>query len=117
MNTIASKDSLPADPAPNPVSPVLQFVLLIVPMVMSCFFTVYALTGWLLEGRDKITWALESPEVAMWVGAGVILYSLLVTGFTLLRGGSRRHPLVWSSLFHSVLSVLLVVSVLLCVRM
>ena len=117
MNTIASKDSLPGNNTPNPVSPALQFVLLIVPMVMSCFFTVYALTGWLLEGRDKITWALESPEVALWVGAGVILYSALVTGFTIVRGGGRRHPLVLSSLFHTVLSVLLVVSVLLCVRM
>lgn len=117
MNTIASKDSLPGHSSPNPVSPVLQFVLLIVPMVMSCFFTVYALTGWLLEGRDKITWSIESPEVALWVGAGMLLYSALVTAFTFLRGGSRRHPLVLSSLFHTVLSVLLVVSVLLCVRM
>ncbi len=89
------------------VHPVLQFVLLIVPVVMSGFYMVYALTGLILEGRDKVNWSIEAINVANSVGGGIALYSLFVMGFAYLRKLGTFHILMVSGLGHLVLALIL----------
>ena len=102
--------------APRVVGPVVQFTLLIVPVVMNGFFLVYALTGWVLEGRDHFNWSLEAPEVAGWVGFGIVVYAVLVGAYVRFSGGRWSHPLVLSRVAHGTLALLLIVSVLLASR-
>jgi len=99
------------------VSPVLQFVLLLTPMVMTCFYMVYALTGWVVEGRDKETWAIEAQNVAIWVGAGIALYSVLVMLLARFKGVWPKHILVYSSFMHIAIALLLTLSIFVCVRL
>lgn len=96
---------------PRAVGPVTQFALLIVPIVMNCFLLVYALTGWVVDGRDHLNWSLEAGGVAFWVGLGVPLFGVLVIAWTRLMGGGWRHPLIVSSALHGLLSLALAVSV------
>ena len=98
------------------VGPVVQFALLIVPIVMNGFFMVYSLTGWILDGRDKFNWALEAETVALWVCAGMLFYCALVVAFTRLSGGHSRHPLMISSVAHALTVLVLTLSVFLSVR-
>jgi len=99
-----------------PVSPVLQFVLLLTPVVMTCFYLVYALTGWVVDGRDKLTWSIEAEGVAIWVGSGIVLYSLLVLLLAHYKGAGSKHILVYSSVLHIVLALLLTISIFVSVR-
>lgn len=98
------------------ISPILQFVLLIVPLVMSGFYTVYALTGVILDGRDKFNWSLEAESVAIYVGAGICIFSVLVLAFAKFHGAPRSHILSISGWGHMVLAVLLTVAVFVLVR-
>ncbi|MFT4728775.1 MAG: hypothetical protein ACI9UN_003288 [Granulosicoccus sp.] len=99
------------------VGPVMQFSLLIVPVVMNCFYMVYSLTGWILSGRDKLNWSLEAQTVGYWVLIGIVIFCLLVGAYTLLRGGNRWHPLVISSVGHIVIAVLLTISIYITVQL
>ena len=100
-----------------PVSPVLQFVLLLTPVVMTCFFLVYALTGWVIDGRDKLNWSIEASGVAIWVGSGIVLYSILVLLLARLKGTGPKHILVYSSAMHIVFALLLTLSIFVCIRL
>jgi hypothetical protein len=99
------------------VGPVMQFSLLIVPVVMNCFYMVYSLTGWILSGRDKLNWSLEAETVGYWVLVGIVVYCVLVCVYTLFRGGNRWHPLVISSVGHMVIAVLLTISIYITVKL
>jgi len=101
----------------KPISPVIQFVLLLTPVVISCFYLVYSLTGWIIEGRDKLNWALEAPGVALWVGAGILLYCFLVLAYARSKGAERYHVLNVSSWGHMLLAVLLTISVFITVKL
>lgn len=97
--------------------PVAQFSLLIVPLVMNCFFMVYALAGWIIEGRDKLNWSLEAPTVGVWVCGGMLLFCGLVLLFTRWRGGGWWHPLSVSSFAHAIVAILLMLSVFITVKL
>jgi len=99
------------------VGPVLQFSLFLVPMVMSCFYMVYALAGWIIDGRDKLNWSLEAPTVGVWVCAGMIIYCVLVLAYVRLRGGNMWHPLSVSSVAHILLSLILTLSIFVTVKL
>jgi len=86
--------------AQNKVHPVTQFVLLIVPVVMSGFFLVYSLTGLILEGKDRLNWSLEALDVALWVGGGITIYSLAVILFSVFKRLGRMHILPISAALH-----------------
>ncbi|WP_157735776.1 hypothetical protein [Granulosicoccus antarcticus] len=102
----------------SPVAgPILQFSLLIVPLVMNCFYMVYSLTGWILDGRDRRNWSIEAPSVGIWVLVFILLFSGLVIAYTRWRGGSWWHPLSISSIGHVGLAILLTISVLITVKL
>lgn len=86
-------------------------------MVMSGFFLVYAMTGWILEGRDRLNWSLEAESVAIWVGVSIVTYSVLVTLWVRWKGGAVWHPLVVSSIAHTVVAAVLVASIFVTTRL
>lgn len=102
---------------PRIVGPVLQFSLFIIPIVMNCFYMVYALAGWVVEGRDKMTWSLEAPTVAFWVATSLLAYSLLVLAYVRWRGANWWHPLSVSSVAHSVVALALTASIFITVKL
>lgn len=115
---ITSKTTTGAEISSKPtISPVAQFTLLLTPVVMTCFYLVYALTGWVIDGRDKFNWSLEATRVALWVGSGIVVYSLLVLLFVRYKGAGKKHILVYSSFLHIGIAILTTVSVFVCVRM
>ncbi len=99
----------------RPISPVLQFVLLIVPTVMTGFFMVYSLTGLILDGRDKYNWSLEAVTVSVRVGLAIGLFSVLVLLLAWYRKLPRTHLLVLSGWAHLILAIVLTVAVFLIV--
>jgi len=101
----------------NPISPVAQFSLLLTPVVMSCFFLVYSLTGWIVEGRDKLLWSIEALDVAFYTGAGIVIYCIVVMLYARWKGATRYHILNVSSLGHIVLALLLSASVFVSVKL
>ncbi len=101
----------------KPISPVMQFVLLLTPVVMSCFFLVYALAGWVVEGRHKLNWSLEAPAVATWTAIGVVTYCIVVLLYARWKGATRYHVLYVSSWGHIFISVLLTISVFVAVKL
>jgi len=97
--------------------PVMQFALLLIPIVMNGFFMVYSLTGWILEGRDKLNWSLEADGVALWVAISVSAYCVLIITVARLRGGAWTHPLCLSSIGHILLVFILAASVYVTIRL
>ncbi len=102
---------------PYAMSPVLLFSLLMVPMVINCFFMVYALVGWILEGRDKFNWSLEAVEVALWVALVVFVWCGLQLLYARWKGLPRGHILRLSSYGHMLIALLMTVSVIITVRL
>ncbi len=102
---------------PYLMSPVLLFSLLMVPIVINCFFIVYALVGWILEGRDKFNWQLEAIEVALWIAAVVIGWCVLQLVYARWKQLPRSHILPISSYGHIFIAVLMAVSVIITVRL
>lgn len=99
------------------VHPVLQFVLLIVPVVMSGFFLVYSLTGLILEGRDRFNWSLEAISVANMVGSSIAIYSICVILFAFYRKLGKFHLLTVSGVGHLVLALILTAVVYIIVKL
>jgi len=97
------------------ISPVVQFVMLIVPLVVNGFYAVYALTGAILDGRDMVNWSLEAREVAVAVGLSVCLFSVLVLLYAKICGAGRSHILSISGWGHIALAVLLTLAVFILV--
>ena len=107
----ALSDRFPA----RKIHPVLQFCLLMIPVVMNGFFLVYSLTGLLLQGRDLRNWSLEAPAVAIRVGAGIAVFSIVVMLFGWWRRMGAKHVLMLSSVFHLILALILTLAVLIIV--
>ena len=102
---------------PYLMSPVLLFSMLMVPVVINCFFIVYALVGWILEGRDKFNWELEAVRVSFRVALAVLGWcalQLLYAKWKQLPGG---HILRISSYGHIIIAVLMTLSVIITVRL
>ena len=95
----------------------LQFVLLIVPVVMSGFYLVYSLTGLILEGKHKLNWSLEALDVSYLVGGGIAIYSLCVIAFAYFRKLGRYHLLTVSAVIHLFLALILTAVVYIIVKL
>lgn len=99
------------------VHPVTQFVLLIVPVVMSGFYLVYSLTGLILEGKAKLNWSLEALEVSAWVGGGIAIYSLCVMAYAFFKRLGKFHLLTVSAVTHLFLALILTAIVYIIVKL
>lgn len=102
---------------PYLVSPVLLFTMLMVPIVINCFFIVYALVGWILEGRDKFNWSLEAIELALWTAIVVAVWCALQLLYARWKKLPRGHILRISSYGHVVIAALMTLSVIITVRL
>ncbi len=102
---------------PYLVPPVLLFSMLMVPMVINCFFMVYSLVGWILEGRDKFNWELEAVTVAFRVAAVVLGWCALQLLYAQWKRLPSRHILRISSYGHIVIAVLMTLSVIITARL
>jgi len=102
---------------PYLIPPVLLFTLLMVPIVINCFFIVYALVGWILEGRDKFNWSLEAIELALWTALVVTVWCTLQLLYAHRKKLPRGHILRVSSYGHFVIAVLMTISVIITVRL
>ena len=100
---------------PRIVGPVLQFSLFIIPVVMNCFFMVYAMAGFIIDGRDKLNWSLEAPAVGIYVCLGMLAYSALVMAYVRFRGGKLTHLLSVSSMIHAAIAVALALAIFISV--
>lgn len=99
------------DKARSTISPVLQFILLLVPVVFSSFFLIFATVGLFLDGRDKVQWSVEAWEVSRLTALLIVGYSLLVLLLVKLKRLLPLHILALSSYLHIALSAVLVLLV------
>lgn len=102
---------------PYRMSPVLLFSLLMVPIVINCFFMVYAMVGWILEGRDKFKWSLEAEQVALWVALVVLVWCGLQLLYARWKKLPPGHLLRISSYGHIAIAVFMTLSVFITVRL
>ncbi len=102
---------------PYQMPPVLLFSLLMVPVVINCFFMVFALVGWILEGRDKFKWSLEAEQVALWVALVVLVWCALQLVYAHWKKLPRGHLLRISSYGHIVIAVMMTLSVFITTRL
>lgn len=102
---------------PYLVSPVLLFTMLMVPIVINCFFIVYAMVGWILEGRDKFNWALEAIELALWTALVVTVWCALQLLYAHWKKLPKGHIVRISSYGHVFIAVLMTLSVIITVRL
>jgi len=99
------------------VPPVLLFSMLLIPIVINCFFMVYSLVGWILEGRDKFNWSLEAVDVALWVAATMFLWCAFQLAYAHWKQLPSGHILRISSYGHALIAVLMTLSVFITVRL
>lgn len=102
---------------PYLMPPVLLFSMLMVPVVMNCFFMVYALVGWILEGRDKYNWQLEAITVSLRVAMVVLGWCAMQLLYARWKQLPRGHILRISSYGHALIAVLMTLSVIITVRL
>ena len=93
----------------RPISPLLQFALLLAPVVMTCFYIVYAVVGLFIDGASKMRWDEEAQAVGLGT-LGLILgycaFSLLIVW---LKRGGLHHPVTITSIVHSLIAISLTV--------
>ena len=89
----------------RPISPLLQFALLLAPVVMTCFYLVYALVGLFIDGGSKMRWDEEARDV----GLGTLSLILGYCAFSLLivwiKRGGLYHPVTVTSLVHGIIAI------------
>lgn len=91
----------------RPISPLLQFALLLAPVVMSCFFIVYALVGLFIDGTSKMRWDEEARDVGLGVLGLILGYCALSLLVVWLKRGGLYHPVTVSSLVHGIVAICL----------
>jgi len=91
----------------RPISPLLQFALLLAPVVMSCFYIVYALVGLFIDGASKMRWDEEAREVGLGVLALVMGYCAFSLFVVWLKRASLYHPVTVSTFVHGIIAVCL----------
>ncbi len=92
------------DSGPGPLK---SFALMLFPWVMTGFYFVYALLGWVLEPNEFIRWAYEAREVSN----GILLLTVILNVPSWLYG--HYHGLPWlsrlkiSATFHILIALML----------
>ncbi len=95
----------------NNISPALQFVLLIIPVVFSSFYFIYGIVGLFIDGRDKVQWASEAWSVSVMTAMLIVGFCILVLLLVSYRSLGMKHMLAISSYIHILLAAMLTVLV------
>ena len=85
--------------------------LLLIPVVVTGFFLVYALVGWVIDGDALLRWQSEAMQVALLTALGQVFICVCVFVFSRIKRLSWRHLLTWSGPVHIVLAIGLAVAV------
>lgn len=99
------------------IGPVLQLTLLIIPVIMNGCLMAYSLAGWMLEGHKQLIWTQKAESVALWSGAGIAIWSLLVMWFVRRSAAGRAHILLVSCVGHMAVACLSIASVFVTTRL
>ena len=97
------------DVAPPRVSPIIVFISLLAPIVLTGFYLVYALVGLIIEGQSKLKWSDEALVVGLRVLLLIALLNAMVMVYAWVKKVSRFHPLWVSPLVHIAIGVMLTV--------
>jgi hypothetical protein len=99
------------------IGPVLLLALLIIPVIMNGYLMVYSLAGWVLTGRDQLNWMQKAEPLALWMGAGIVFWCVLVMLLVRRIGAGRAHILLVSSVGHVVVACLSMASIFVTTRL
>lgn len=91
------------------VSPVLQFISLLAPVVLTGFYLVYGLVGLVIEGQSKIKWSDEALIVGLRVLLLIVLMNVLVMAYAFFKKVPKNHLLWISPVTHIAIGVILTV--------
>ena len=89
------------------VSPVLQFIGLLAPVVLTGFYLVYGLVGLVIEGQSKIKWSDEALIVGLRVLLLIVLMNVLVMAYAFFKKVPKSHLLWISPVTHIAIGVIL----------
>jgi len=82
----------------RPVSPLWQFIFLLAPVVMTGFYTIYAIVGLFIDGANMRKWSDEALEVGLMVTAIIIGMNVIVMLYAYFHRLKLSH-LLWISPF------------------
>ncbi len=94
---------------PPKISPVLQFISLLAPVVLTGFYLVYGLVGLVIEGQSKIKWSDEALIVGLRVLLLIVFMNALVMAYALIKKVPINHLLWISPITHIAIGVALTV--------
>lgn len=95
------------DPNRPKMAPVLQFFLLLWPIVFTCFYFIYALLGLVVSGDDLLYWQAESRNVAGVVAPGILAFVGVCLAYVAWLRLGLYHPVAVSSLLHGIICIAL----------
>lgn len=82
------------------VSPIITFISLLAPIVITSFYLVYALVGLVIDGQSKIKWSDEALVVGLRVMLLIVLMNAVVIFYAWVKKVSKTHLLWVSPLVH-----------------
>ena len=85
--------------------------LLLIPVVVTGFFLVYALVGWVLEGEALSRWQAEAMQVALLTALAQVFACFCIFVFSRIKRLSWRHLLTWSGPVHILFAIALAFAV------
>ena len=94
---------------PAKVSPVLQFISLLAPVVLTGFYLVYGLVGLVIEGQSKIKWSDEALIVGLRVMLLIVFMNALVMAYAFVKRVPKSHLLWISPITHIAIGAALTV--------
>ena len=91
------------------MSPIIVFISLLAPVVLTGFYLVYALVGLVIEGQSKLKWSDEALVVGLRVLLLIAMMNALVMMYAWVKKVSKSHLLWISPLVHISIGILLTV--------
>jgi len=80
------------------VSPLWQFIFLLAPVVMTGFYTIYAIVGLFIDGANMRKWSDEALEVGLMVTTIIVGMNAIVMLYAYFHRLKFSH-LLWVSPF------------------
>jgi len=93
---------------PN-TSPIIVFISLLAPVVLTGFYLVYGLVGLVIEGQSKLKWSDEALVVGLRVLLLIVLMNVLVMLYAWWKKVPWTHLLWISPAVHIGIAVVLTI--------